>query len=938
MPSETAGERHDFKRVIQRFDSLAVWHGVCLGKTVKLPTEFDLCARLADPADNVAIATRQIEAGEEVRVERGVCRLPHTVLLGHRFAIRPIPCGSELMSWGRPFGEAVVAINPGEYVCNDEILKALAFHETGTLFPSAPNFRNRIVRYVLDETGFEPAPPNDPVDKPATFFGYRRPGGRGIGTRNFIVVVGTSSRTGSFVRRLCKRLQPLVGKDSSIDGIVPLVHTEGGDPTEPNNRIEILRALAGCLIHPNVAAVLAVDYGLEPLNNARLWEFLVENRYPIEDVPHRFYSIRGPHAVAFAEAESQIREWLPGASSARRTEEPVAGLSIALQCGGSDAFSGISGNPLVGAVGHKMVRHGGRVCLTETDELIGAENYVLARVSCLETAHHFLEAVERFKERLGWHGVTVEANPSTGNKLRGLYNVTLKSLGAAAKKSPLTRLDYVTDYAERMMKPGFTFMDGPGSDLEGITGQIATGCNLIVFVTGHGSVTNFPFVPTIKVVTTTERFQLLSDEMDVNAGRYLEGEPMDSLRDETFERVREVASGERSKGERAGHSQAMIWRNWRQTDRSDLDRLKRRSVPEGRPVSIRKGTIPPLEEADGLDFVGFRVGDGWAIDRVGLILPTSMCSSEVARLAAVRLNAKGTGAARGIRRFAALGHTEGCGSTGTFLYQTLARSYAGYLVHPCVVMAVVLEHGCEKLSSDHLRQTLREMAIDEERFGWASVQLDGGMEKTLAGIEDWFDTRSSELEPAKEERLTADKLRLGLLTSGPPSARLASVLAWLAQSVAAAGGSVLLPLADPLLETEAFRRLPDDGEAWRPTLAHGEIPEIPGMHIMDTESENWVENTTALGAGGAEIFVGGVSDHPHPGHPFLPVLQIVDGDVGGRFTDDEIDLFLGTELTGAVQEVRRLVVETAGRVYRPKYSRLGLIDFQFTRGHLGVTS
>ena len=724
------------------------------------------CARLAAPDDNVAIATRQIDAGCEVIIG-GVRRgMVHTVLLGHRFAIRPIPAGSELMSWGRPFGEAIVAISPGEYVCNAEILEALAYHETGAVLPSAPNFRNRIVRYALDETGFEPDAPNDRVDQPATFLGYRRPGGRGVGTRNYIVVVGTSSRTGSFVRRLCERVRPLARAHSSIDGIVPVAHTEGGDPTEPNNRIEILRTLAGYLIHPNVGAVLVVDYGVEPLNNDRLQEFLVENNTPIEEVPHRFYTIRGSHAVALAEAENQIREWLPRVSNADRTEESVAGLNIALQCGGSDAFSGISGNPLVGAVAHELVRHGGRACLTETDELIGAEDHVLARVSNLETAHRFLEAVERFKERLGWHGVTVEANPSAGNKLRGLYNVTLKSLGAAAKKSPLTRLDHVTDYAERIGEPGFTFMDGPGSDLEGIAGQIAAGCNLILFVTGHGSVTNFPFVPTVKVVTTSARFDLLPDEMDVNAGRYLEGESMDSLRDETFEQIREVASGERSKGERAGHSQVMIWRNWRQTDRSDLDRLSRRSVPDGRAVSIRMRPASTREGATGSGFVGFRVDGGWATDRVGLILPTSMCSSEVARLAAFRLNERKTGAALGIRRFAALCHTEGCGSTGTFLYRTLARSYAGYLVHPCVAMAVVLEHGCEKLSSDHLRRTLREMVIDEKRFAWASVQLDGGVEKTLAGIEDWCGTRSAELEPAVEARVTVGVLRLGLLSLG----------------------------------------------------------------------------------------------------------------------------------------------------------------------------
>ena len=194
-----------------------------------------------------------------------------------------------------------------------------------------------------------------------------------------------------------------------------------------------------------------------------------------------------------------------------------------------------------------------------------------------------------------WHGVTPEANPSAGNNLRGLYNIVLKSLGAAHKKDPRSRVERVIEYGEPVRGPGFHFMNSPGNDLEGIAGQVASGCNLFLFVTGNGSITNFPFVPTIKITTTTQRHRLLDREMDVNAGRYLDGESMDALTAETLELVIATASGQLTKGERAGHSQVSIWRNWRQTDGSQLSQLRARSKPDGVPILDRDAAHAALE-------------------------------------------------------------------------------------------------------------------------------------------------------------------------------------------------------------------------------------------------------------------------------------------------------------------------------------------------------
>src|SRR5205814_1086969 len=292
-------------------------------------------------------------------------------------------------------------------------------------------------------------------------------------------------------------------KYPNIDGVVPLAHTEGGGEGRPNNLEFILRTLAGFMVHPNIGAVLAVDLGVEYVNNARLREFMLENGYALDAVRHEFWTMRGNFLSALDHGEKIVRSWLDQVNAFRRSPQPLEHLRIGLQCGGSDAFSGVSGNPLVGCVTKELVRHGGSANLAETDELIGAEPYILANVKNLPTARAFLSTIARFQERAGWHGATGEGNPSGGNNFRGLYNIAVKSIGAARKKDPNVCVDYVIEYAQPMRAPGFYFMDSPGNDLESIAGQVGAGCNLILFTTGNGSITNFPFVPTIKLMTNT---------------------------------------------------------------------------------------------------------------------------------------------------------------------------------------------------------------------------------------------------------------------------------------------------------------------------------------------------------------------------------------------------------------------------------------------------
>jgi altronate dehydratase len=900
------------------------------------PLALSSVSRLPAPGDNVAIATRRLDPGTVLALPSGPRALAHTVLEGHRFAVAPIPTGAALLSWSLPFGTALTDLAPGDYVCNASMLAALAVRRVdGLALPATANFADVLDAFRLDERTFVPAPPVELLPAPRTFQGYRRPGRRGVGTRNVIVILGTTSRTASYARQLTARLQPLARVHPGLDGIVAIAHTEGGGPDQPHNTAEVLRCLAGFMTHPNVAAVLAVDHGVEPITNTLLRDFMEKRGDPLADVPHHFLTLSGGLAAGLAEGERIVRAWLPAAHALARTAEPIAALRIALQCGGSDAFSGVSGNPLAGALVHEVIRHGGAGNLCETDEIVGAESYLLRRTRDVATARALLEKIASFTARLAWHGVTAEANPSAGNKFRGLYNIVLKSLGAAHKKDPRTRIDHVIDYAEPMTQPGFHFMNSPGNDLEGIAGQVAAGCNLFLFVTGNGSITNFPFVPTLKITTTTRRHQLLIHEMDINAGRYLDGEDFASLVAENFELLLATAGGRRTQGEHAGHSQVSLWRNWRQTDTTRLAALRARPAPDGVPLRVERVdpnalSSPPLTI--------YATDHGPATERVALVLPTSLCAAQIARLAAERLNEKHFGRPHGISRFVALTHTEGCGFGGETMHQLLHRTYRGYVTHPNVAAALFLEHGCEKVPNDVMRRQLENAGIPLTRFGWASVQLDGGIEKSLGKIEAWFAEKFAALPPAPAVPANLGALTLGLMSTTPVTASTAAALAAVALAIIHAGGSVLLPESDALLAHATFRSALLGDRTPHASLAYGQPFAHPGLHVVASETEHWVENLTGLGGCGAHLVLTVVSEHARQGHPLLPVIQVAEPTERGRISADDLDLFLtGAAVADAVWLIREITA-VAQRERLPAATAAGFVDFQLTRGELGVST
>ncbi len=890
--------------------------------------DFTTVARLPAPDDNVGIATQTLERGTRIRHSGQQFELSHTILEGHRFAIQPISEAAPLLSWGLPFGYATRAIVPGDYVCNQKMIDSLSIRNLPFVLPETPNFSDKMAPYRLDEAEFRPGKQVSRHTNKRGFLGYRRPGNRGVGTRNYIVVMGTTSRTSGFARRLADMCSARTEAYPNVDGVVAVTHTEGGEGRTPNNIDMLLRTLAGFAVHPNIGAMLLVDYGTEAVTNEMLQSYMRREGYALDDVVHHFYRLQGSFDADLANGAEIIKGWLDSVNSVPRTEQSLENLKIALQCGGSDAFSGISGNPLAAYVAKEVIRYGGCANLAETDELIGSEAYVLQNVRDLTTARIFLDTIQRFKERVSWHGHSAEGNPSGGNNFRGLYNIAIKSIGAAMKRHPDVCLDYVINYSELMEKPGYYFMDSPGNDLESIAGQIASGSNMIFFVTGNGSITNFPFVPTIKIVTTTGRYEMLTKDMDVNAGAYLDGTPMEELGEAMLDLTVDVASGEQSVGEKAGHSQVSLWRDWKQTGPVDLNPLLTASeLKPGEPIpietlgggAVRKPHLP----SPGV-FRALQTENGYRTDQVGLILPTSLCSGQIAQMIAHRCNEQEIGKEQGVSRFVALPHTEGCGVSSGRSEEIYTRTMIGHLTHPTVALGLLLEHGCEKTHNDHVRHEIQQLGISPERYGWASVQLDGGIDAVIDKVQDWFSESLANKPSVPVVNAGLEHLCIAVTSTGEVREEVSESLTQLTHRVVAAGGTVIVPANATFLRS-GTRRVPT-------TLAYGQRVEKAGFHVMETPTDQPTETLTGLGATGVDLALAHIVGAPLQSHVMVPLIQVSTNATTQNSYGADLDM-----TTADVDELLALIVEVASRQYTPKLHGKGNTDFQLTRGLLGIS-
>lgn len=867
--------------------------------------DFDSVARLASDTDNAGIATCFLSKDQIVAFKGNDLVLSHSVLEGHRFAVEAIPAGSLILSWGVGFGKAVRDIAPGEYLCNEMALKELRIRSIDFEIPEAPNFEDYIPKVDVRPEEMQASPELGLVETPGTFSGFIRGGGRGVGTRNFVGVLAVNSNASAFCRRLAREFKDTTDTLSQVDGVVPIDHTEGGERQPALNHELVIRTLAGFVKHPNLGAVLLV----EPESGALTADDIL-GALPDEVKNHvtvAIVKLAGGYEDALKSGRETIQSWLPSLNEQVREEAPLRELKLALQCGGSDAFSGVSGNPLAGQVARMLLKNGGSANLAETTELIGGEAYVLSRVKSPDVAKDFLGMIDRYQKLASFHGHSAEGNPSGGNLFRGLYNIVIKSIGAAMKKDPEVRLDAVLEYGEAMTDPGYYFMDSAGNDLESIAGQVSSGCNVVHFVTGNGSITNFPFVPTIKLVTTTSRYELLSAEMDVNAGRYLDGESMESLTDEVFELTRSVASGEKVVGEKAGHSQVQLWRQWRQEKSCDVEAILSHKEPagEGLHPELLKSYLP----GDSMQLQQQLFPEGDFDHRVRLILPTSLCAGQIAGLIASGLSSEAS-------RYVALPHTEGCGTARGHAEALFTRTLMGYLNHPLVSDALLLEHGCEKTHNDEFRHQMRDQGMDPDRFGWASIQADGGIAAVSAKVGKWFEERES-------IETNSGDLQLGVIAQGEISSDQQETLLQLVSVVIEGGGSVITPSSEcgdkwlAALKTE-----------FKPTLAFAKQPVSSGLHLMEMHSDSVDESITALGAGGCHVVIV-VSEARQQGHPLFPVLLWNAGEGEKDWAD------IGKETR--VDEVCKLVSNVLSGQGEPISTAHGDVHFQVTRGPLGIS-
>jgi altronate hydrolase len=496
-----------------------------MSSTIALPSVIRLHA-----GDGVVIARIPLTPGTEVApgISVGERRIPP----GHKVAIRPHAKGEPIRRYGQIIGFATDAIEPGAWVHTHNC-------EMGD--------------FARDYAWGQDAKPTDYVDVPASFMGIRRADGR-VATRNYIGII-TSVNCSAHVAELIARQfekNPITGDDplsgwGNVDGVVALTHKTGCGMTMDEPLRVLRRTLAGFARHANFSHVIAIGLGCE-VN--QLGPMLEEQRLTgrlrsmdIQDAGARVTVMKG---IDF------VKEVLAEANTAKREAVPASELCVALQCGGSDGYSGITANPALGVASDLLVRHGGTVILSESPETYGAEHLLTRRAVSRDVGQKLVDVMHWWEDYTARQGAEMNANPSPGNKAGGLTTILEKSLGAMAKAGT-TNLVEVYRYAEPVTAKGFVFMDTPGYDPVGATGQVAGGANLVCFTTGRGSVFGMKPAPSIKLATNTTMYDRLSEDMDINCGTVLTGgESVQACGERIFELMLRTASGEPTKSEALG--------------------------------------------------------------------------------------------------------------------------------------------------------------------------------------------------------------------------------------------------------------------------------------------------------------------------------------------------------------------------------------------------
>jgi altronate hydrolase len=485
------------------------------------------------PDDDVAIALVPLAANRRIEIAGYSVRLQADVGAGHKLALRGIELGQPLRRYGQVIGFATRPIAPGDFVHTHN----LAVGDMRLDYQFGTDIRP--VALV-------------PPPERRTFMGYRRAEGR-AGTRNTIAVIGTVNCAAHTVRAIAARARAeLLPKFPNVTDVVGLAHKNGCGTREGSPELELLqRTLAGFARNPNVAGYVFVGLGCEVNQFETL---LAGQRGRLGDVrlpPYIGIQDSGGVAATIAEGLKAVAALLPFADQIRREPLPISELTLALQCGGSDGFSGITANPALGHAVDLLVQQGGTAVLSETPEIYGAEHLLTRRAASRAIGEKLIQQIHWWEDYTEREGFVIDNNPAPGNKAGGLTTIYEKSLGAVAKGGSMP-LEAVYDYAEPITAHGFTYMDTPGYDPVSATGQVAGGCNIIAFTTGRGSCFGFKPAPSIKIATNNVTYDRMQSDMDINAGRILEGVSVEAVGREIFEKIIAVASGEKSLSEAQG--------------------------------------------------------------------------------------------------------------------------------------------------------------------------------------------------------------------------------------------------------------------------------------------------------------------------------------------------------------------------------------------------
>jgi altronate hydrolase len=481
------------------------------------------------PDDNVVIAVDQIAQGATAAGLTASERIPR----GHKMAIVPIAEGEPVRKYGQIIGFASKAIAPGQWL-----------HE-----------HNVAMRDFARDYRFCEGAKNDevlPVESRATFDGYVRPNGK-TGTRNYIGIltsVNCSASAAKFIAEAVNR-SDILDDYPEIDGVVAFVHGSGCGMAAYGDGWDLLRRTQwGYATHPNLGGALMVGLGCEVFQIDRM-----KDEYGLVEGDHfqtMTIQATGGTKKTVAEGVERIKAMLPLAAKAKRETRPASEIMLALQCGGSDGYSGITANPALGAAVDLLVKHGGTGVLAETPEIYGAEHLLTRRAVSPAVGEKLVERIRWWEDYTAKNGGEMNNNPAPGNKAGGLTTILEKSLGAAAKGGSTT-LRAVYEYAQPVKDKGFVFMDTPGYDPVGATGQVAGGCNVMCFTTGRGSAFGCKPTPSIKLATNTPMYQRMTDDMDINCGDILDGVPVAEKGRQIFDKVLAVASGAHTKSEDLGY-------------------------------------------------------------------------------------------------------------------------------------------------------------------------------------------------------------------------------------------------------------------------------------------------------------------------------------------------------------------------------------------------